>query len=119
MLDNLINILLIEDNPGDARLIEKMLKEIKNLKFNLVWVETLKDGFNHIDNKNYDVILLDLNLPDSFGLNTVFKTCEKVQNIPIIVLTVNDDFQIGVEAVKAGTQDYLIKNEISSNLLLC
>lgn len=118
MLDNLINILLIEDNPSDARLIEEMLKEIKNLKFNLVWVETLKDGFKHIDNKNYDVILLDLNLPDSSGLNTAYKTCKKVQNIPIIVLTVNDDFQIGVEAVKAGTQDYLIKNEVSSNLLL-
>ncbi|MCK4280691.1 MAG: PAS domain S-box protein, partial [Candidatus Lokiarchaeota archaeon] len=118
MLDNLINILLIEDNPGDARLIEEMLKEIKNLKFNLVWVETLKDGFKRIDDKNYDVILLDLNLPDSFGLDTVFKTCEKVQNIPIIVLTVNNDFQIGVEAVKAGIQDYLIKNEVSGNQLL-
>jgi len=118
MLDNLINILLIEDNPGDVRLIEEMLKKIKNLKFNLVWADTLKKGFNHIDNRNYDVILLDINLPDSFGLNTVFKTCEKVQNIPVIVLTVNDGFQIGVEAVKAGTQDYLIKNEINSNLLL-
>ncbi len=111
-----IEILLFEDNLGDAGLLEEMLEDFNDL-YSLENVETLDEGLNILKNRNFDVILLDLGLPDSDGIETLIEVNKKVSNTPIIVLTGLNNEEIGILAVKKGAQDYLIKKEIDSKLL--
>ncbi|MBA4374480.1 MAG: hypothetical protein C0402_16645 [Thermodesulfovibrio sp.] len=111
-----IKILIIEDNPGDARLIEEMLKE-SGLVFELVWATSLSSGFDEVRLDGFDVILLDLGLPDSQGLGTLTKVLHMRSEAPVIVLTGLDDEEAGTQAVKEGAQDYLIKGQIDHHLL--
>jgi len=111
-----IEILLIEDNPGDARLIEENLREAAEGagEFNLTHFDNLDDGIANLksraqQNKPYDVLLLDLSLPDSTGLKTVRRAKAGAPRTPIVVLTGLDDEQTGMEAVRMGVQDYLTK----------
>jgi light-regulated signal transduction histidine kinase (bacteriophytochrome) len=110
------DILLFEDNPGDAGLLEEMLEEFNNL-YSLKNVESLEEGLNALKNTHFDIILLDLGLPDSDGIDTLIEVNKKTPNIPIIVLTGLNSEEIGILAVKMGAQDYLIKREIDSKLL--
>ncbi len=111
-----IDILLFEDNLGDASLLEEMLEEFKNL-YSLKNVETLEEGLNALNTTYFDIILLDLGLPDSDGIDTLIEVNKKTPNMPIIVLTGLNNEEIGILAVKMGAQDYLIKREIDSKLL--
>ncbi len=111
------NVLLIEDNQADARLIEEMLKESDFGSFNLHSTDTLSGGISLISENNLDIILLDLSLPDSQGLET-FKAVNKSSNgLPVIILTGLKDQSAALEAVELGAQDYLTKDSIDSNLL--
>jgi two-component system cell cycle sensor histidine kinase/response regulator CckA len=101
-------ILLIEDNPGDVRLIREMLAEASDT-IDLVNVETLKKAFRYLEKNTTDAILLDLGLPDSQGLNTFKKIYTQTPNIPIIVLTEYKDEELAVQMVNEGAQDYLMK----------
>jgi signal transduction histidine kinase len=112
-----IEILLFEDNLGDAGLIEEMLEEFKEL-YLLKNVETLEEGLDVLNSYHFDVILLDLGLPDSEGIDTLVEVDKKNSTTPIIVLTGLNNKEIGTLAVKKGAQDYLIKREIDSNLLI-
>ncbi|MDY6959654.1 MAG: response regulator, partial [Halobacteriota archaeon] len=112
-----IKILLIEDNPGDSRLIKEMLKEVKGNTFDVEQAESLKDAFVCIEEKYYDVVLSDLGLPDSWGLDTFVRLHDKFPNIPIIVLTGLNDETTGIEAVRYGAQDYLNKGQVEADLL--
>jgi signal transduction histidine kinase len=112
-----ISVLIIEDNPGDARLIEEMLKEAKRFQFNFFYHQTLSEGLEELLKNEIDVILLDLNLPDCTGLNTISIIREKVENIPIIILTGRDDEDLAIQSLKLGMQDYLIKGKIDPVLL--
>ena len=112
-----IPVLLIEDNPGDARFIQELLKESSNVYFNLTIQETLSEGLEVFLKNKFDIILLDLNLPDSFGLNTVSIIHEKIKDIPIIVLTGRVDEELALKSLKFGIQDYLVKGKIDSVLL--
>jgi PAS domain S-box-containing protein len=111
-----IKVLLIEDNPGDARLIEVMLKEAE-LQFELKRVDHLSSGIGQMKSDSFDAILLDLGLPDSQGLNTLMKISEIELEAPVIVLTGLADETIRTQAIKEGAQDYLIKGQIDKNLL--
>ncbi len=103
-------VLLIEDNPGDARLIEILLKESDLSDFDIVKKESLKEGFEVLDeDSNFEAVLLDLSLPDSSGFTTLEKFLAKHPNHNIIVLTGFSDKSMGVKAVKAGAQDFLVK----------
>ena len=104
-----VNILLIEDNPGDARLIEEMLKDAIDFDFKIKASSDLSEGLKAISKEKFDVVLLDLNLPDSQGFETIFQTREKAENVLIVVLTCLDDEKFARKAVQAGSQDYLIK----------
>lgn len=115
-MNNHLRILVVEDNPGDAALLENMLNEAA-VSFELKCVERLSSGIEQIKTNSYDVILLDLGLPDSFGLETLIKFNAIQPAAPIIVLTGLADEAVGTEAVKAGAQDYLIKGQIDKNLL--
>jgi PAS domain S-box-containing protein len=113
-----IRILLIEDNPGDVRLIQEMLKENSGIQFKLGHCDNLSTGLQKLQKENFDILLLDLGLPDSKGLDTLKKVSDQVKEIPIVVLTSLDDKEVGIEAVQEGAQDYLIKGQIGGNLLV-
>ncbi len=112
------NVLLIEDNPGDARLIREMIAEDPDAPFDLRCAERLAQGLEQLSNGETGLVLLDLSLPDSFGLETFAKVYAHAPTVPIIVLTGNDDQTVALSAVKGGAQDYLIKGRLDRELLL-
>ena len=112
-----IKVLLIEDNLTDIVLIREMLKEVRKPRFKLHNTRRLEEGLDHIEKNGADVLLLDLNLPDSFGLDTFLKAKERAPQIPIVILSVFDDEDIAISAVKGEAQDYLIKGKVDSSLL--
>jgi signal transduction histidine kinase len=107
-------VLLVEDNPGDARLIEELLRECSE-PFAVSHVKTLAEAIGRVD--VHDVALLDLTLPDASGITTVQRLAIAARALPIVVLTGNADDQLGIEALSAGAQDYLRKGEIVPALL--
>src|SRR5690242_16128999 len=111
-------VLLIEDNPGDARLIREMLAEEPDTPFTLHCADRLARGLEHLAAGETRLVLLDLSLPDSFGLETFAKVYAHSPTVPIIVLTGNDDQTVALSAVKGGAQDYLVKSRLDRELLL-
>jgi PAS domain S-box-containing protein len=112
-----LKILLIEDNPGDMRLLQEMLVEINDASFDLEWAEELSTGLERLTEGGIDAILLDLSLPDSQGIATFTKVYTQAPHIPVTVLSGLDDISLAVKAVREGAQDYLIKGKTDSNLL--
>lgn len=112
-----LTILLIEDNPGDVRLIREMLAEARHVRFEVKNADYLSEGLKQLKEETIDGVLLDLSLPDSQGLDTLTKVHSEAPDIPIIVLTGLDDEILGVEAVHQGAQDYLVKGQVDANLL--
>ncbi|HDK17211.1 MAG TPA: response regulator, partial [Nitrospirae bacterium] len=104
-----INILLVEDNPGDARLLKEMLNEIKNEKFELKWAGSLSEGTEHLLTGDVDIVLLNLSLPDSQGIKTFTSMRNRAPMVPIVILSGLADEEFAIRAVKAGAQDYLVK----------
>jgi len=117
MRDDPIKVLLIEDNPGDARLIQELLSESKGASFEIKVAERLSDGLEALLEKRFDIVLLDLALPDSSGLDTLAKAHSKARQVSIIVLTGLNDEELAVEAVRKGAQDYMVKGQIDENSL--
>jgi len=112
-----ITILLIEDNTQDIRLIKEMLKEIRYFNYNLVSAATLKDGVNKLQKNNFDVILLDLNLPDSIGQQTFQKVIDCCKEIPVVLITGNEDQELSVKLIMEGAQDHITKQSLNPALL--
>lgn len=110
------NILLIEDNPGDAQLVKIFMKDAA-FKYELFVADTFGEGKDIISKHDIDIVLLDLSLPDSQGFKTLNKYFEAVQNIPVIVLTGVNNEIVGNQAVKAGAQDFLVKGQLDGKLL--
>lgn len=113
-----IRVLLIEDNPGDDRLLREMLSEIKGCTFDIESADSLSTGLTRLAQGGINVILLDLGLPDSQGVETLTRTIAEAQEVPIVVLTGLADESVGIKAVQAGAQDYLMKGHVDSNLLV-
>ncbi len=109
-----IKILLIEDNPGDSRLIREMLSEDLAVPYVLTCVDSLSRGLETAASEDSDIILSDLGLPDSQGLDTLIRARTRFPGKPIVVLTGLDDGEIGLEAVRQGAQDYLVKGKLDS-----
>lgn len=102
----------IEDNPGDARLMEEYLREVESVRFDLVVVPSLAQAIERLEAQRFDVVLLDLSLPDAQGLESVCRLSATAPDLPIVVLTGLDDETLAVEAVTVGAQDYLIKGRL-------
>ncbi len=113
-----IKVLLIEDNPGDERLIREMLAEVKNARIEIDCVNSLLPGLERLSAGGIDVLLLDLSLPDGQGLDVCVRAHAKAPNVPIIVLTGLDDEIMTAETLQMGAQDYLVKGQVDSRLLL-
>jgi signal transduction histidine kinase len=113
-----IKILLVEDNPGDADLVDERLQEVKGCRFALVHEDNLAGAVRRVVGEPFDVGLLDLGLPDATGIDTFVRLQHACPTLPIVVLTGLDDEEVGLEAVRNGAQDYLIKRQITPNLLI-
>ena len=114
MLAKAIRVLLVEDNPGDVGLMQAMFDGTRSPRFEIEVAERLRDAINSVEEHRPDVILLDLGLPDSFGLNTLEQMLGHTSNVPVIVLTGTSDEELGDLAVSRGAQDYLVKGEVDS-----
>ncbi|SNB47298.1 EAL domain-containing protein [Geobacter sp. DSM 9736] len=112
-----IHILLVEDNPDDAALIEAMLSDAPGSWGTLRHVERLATGKDLLSSENFDVVLLDLGLPDSQGLDTLRSLRSVAPTLPLILLTGLHDEELGSSAVEMGAQDYLVKGQIDANIL--
>lgn len=117
MPSNSIKILLVEDNPGDAKLVEEELSAGMDLFFDITLATSLQDGINKLKEKSIDVILLDLALPDSSGISTLEKINAEAKHIPIVILSGTKDEDLALGAVRDGAQDYLVKSEVNNVLL--
>ena len=112
-----IHVLLIEDNSDDAFLIQRFLSKSVEVRFNVRVAHSLAVGLANLDKTETDIILLDLTLEDSNGLDTLNHVVEAASEIPIVVLTGLTDGQLGIQAVQSGAQDYLTKTGLDGNLL--
>ena len=117
MRGDTIKVLIIEDNPGDTRLLREFLKEPQGIPFELVHVGRLSEALMSLARESYGVILLDLSLPDSQGLDTLSSLRSHMENVPIVVLTALNDEGFAVAAIEQGAQDYLIKGQVDGALL--
>ncbi|MFQ5650073.1 MAG: putative bifunctional diguanylate cyclase/phosphodiesterase [bacterium] len=111
-------ILLAEDDCGDARLLREMLSEVRHLNFSLHHVETLTETVEALRKFTFDVVFLDLSLPDSHGFTTFCRVHDQAPNVPIILMTGNDDQTLVARALNRGAQDYLVKGKFDSELLV-
>jgi PAS domain S-box-containing protein len=114
----LIQVLLVEDNLGDARLLREALAEIRTAPVVLQHVQRLDEGLKRLAEGGIDVVLLDLSLPDATGLDTVRRAHLAAPEVPIVVLTGLADDGFALKAMREGAQDYLIKGQIDGNLLV-
>ncbi|MEG5063213.1 PAS domain S-box protein [Microcoleus sp. B3-A4] len=114
-----LKILLVEDCAEDAELIQELLSEGQlGLSIDVTNVVRLREAIEILSDKIFDVILLDLSLPDSLKFNTFFRLQDCGINIPIVILTAADDEELAVELIAAGAQDYLVKRQVDSRLLV-
>lgn len=116
--EKVINVFLVEDNPADARLVAELLKEARGLDIRLEGAETLSAATEAISKKTFDILLLDLSLPDSMGLETFAKVRLQFPQLPVIVFTGLHDEDLGIKALREGAQDYMVKGEADSAILV-
>ena len=117
MDDKIIKILYVEDDMDHAVLIRELLEEIKNVHYKLTHVQRLDEALLEIDNEDYDIVLLDLSLPDEQGVNTVARVCEQAPDIPVVVISGTDDETMAIKALQKGADEYLVKGKVKSHSL--
>ncbi len=116
-----VNVLLIEDNPADARLISEMFADACRTgpAFELKWAQSLADGLDDLRRSEADVVILDLGLPESTGLETVRRMFDSKVPVPtLVVMSGSADEDVAVQALQVGAQDYLVKGRVDSALLV-
>ena len=118
MTSDPIRVLLIEDNPGDAGLIRRMLKTATDPELEMQHVTAFPAGLEHLRSGSVDVLLLDLGLPGSTGFQTIAKALAVAPGVPVIVLTGTDATQTILECIKAGAKDYFVKARIDRDRLI-
>ncbi len=118
MADQPIRVLLVEDNPGDARLIRELLAEVPEATFEVMHTERVSDALDWLAKAHVDVILADLALPDATGLQTVNRLRDQAPEVPLVVLTgTTVDDRVALQALQEGAQDYLVKGQVDSRQL--
>jgi len=111
-------VLLVEDEPGDANLTRQALRACIKPQFNIDWVTNLADTIQSLRKARFDILLLDLSLPDSTGFETVHAVRKEALDLPLIVLTGHDDTDFALKVIEAGAQDYLIKGNFDTETLV-
>src|SRR4051794_7314963 len=111
-----MQVLLIEDNEADFSIIIR--ERLADIAIHLERTDRLSDGLNRLENGTIDLVLLDLSLPDSQGLDTFSRIHACVPDIPIVVVTSLDDDAVAAQLMRMGAQDYLVKSRLNSDVLL-
>jgi len=112
-----LTVLVIEDNPDDAEILESHLLQISRKQMTLVFEHSLKPALHRLSQGDIDIVFLDLSLPDSDGLESLIKIRNIAPVIPIIVLTGRDDYELSLQSLKLGAQDYLLKSDLGASAL--
>ena len=115
-MDNKLNILLVEDNPGDAFLLKFYLEDSVLRNAQIIHAEYLKTAIDLLSKNNFDLIILDLNLPDSIGIQTLQDILNAKKDAVVIVLTGLQDEELGLQTVKMGAQDFLVKGQFDGKV---
>ncbi|PSB08658.1 hypothetical protein C7B62_16060 [Pleurocapsa sp. CCALA 161] len=118
MNQKLFNVLLVEDNLGDAFLIQEQFKSAKTFEYLIVHVDYLAKAITYLEQCPCDAILLDLSLPDSQGIETLKTIGKKAFQIPIVILTGTNDEELAIQAVRQGAQDYFVKGQVMGKVLV-
>lgn len=118
LLDSGCRVLLVEDDASDAHLLRQLLKRAYSAEHDVAWVTSLAEAKSHLQKNATDVVLLDLNLPDSEGIATVHAGRLAAGALPIIVLTGHDDPEFALQTLEAGAQDYLVKGSFETGDLV-
>jgi two-component system, cell cycle sensor histidine kinase and response regulator CckA len=113
-----VRVLLIEDNLAEARLFKEILQDAWGDKFSLVHVTRLEKAISELNRDQFDIVLLDLTLPDSDGLASVDALIHHAPSLPIVVLTNTNDNELAFETVRRGAQDYLVKRQVNLDILV-
>jgi diguanylate cyclase (GGDEF)-like protein len=116
---DLIRVLLVEDNPADARWVREMLAEDTTGEFDLLHASTVREAVDHLAARggSLDAVLLDLSLPDETGLNTLQRVLTVAHTAVVIVMTGQGDERVGLASMQAGAQDYLTKGQVDGRTL--
>jgi DNA-binding NtrC family response regulator len=117
MKEKALQVLVVEDNAGDARLLREMFSKEKPGSFELTHLLRMSEAVIHLEKGGVDIVLLDMGLPDGHGLDTVRRAHAAAPGVPLIVLTGLDDEALAAQAMKEGAQDYLIKGQIENRAL--
>ena len=118
MGSELVHILLIEDNEEQVQFLTQLLVTSDAVRFEVTAENALAAGLNRIDREKFEIILLDLTLPDSDGIETFVRVVERARTIPVVVLSGICDVAIAIETVQLGAQDYLVKGHVDNHLLV-
>ena len=118
MIKKTLTVLLMEDNPEYAGLVERWLSPVNDIEFVLNWTDSLVAGLNRLAKGGVDAILLDLGLPDSHGIGTLTTVKMHASGVPIIILSGDDTQSLALQMVQEGAQDYIVKSACSSELLI-
>ena len=113
-----LRILVVEDNPADADIIREVLPTTGPVSFHVESVARLSASLTRLQHEDIDLVLLDLGLPESQGLQTLHQLHQAAPDVPVIILTGTDDRELGIAAVQAGAQDYLVKGQVNEHLLV-
>lgn len=118
MNESQITILLVEDNLGDVHLINELIHDAGAMDIKVDQAFRLSTGIQRLSKGGVDLVLLDLGLPDSMGLDTLKKILPEAKGTPVVVLTGLEDEETGIKAVQAGAQDYLVKYQLDPVLFM-
>src|SRR5687767_1368606 len=113
-----LRVLHVEDDEIDTRLVQRVLQAIPVYSVNCDHVETINTAIHSLSCQDYDVVILDMRLPDGFGLDLVQAVKDIAPDKPIIILSGIDDMELTLKAVQYGAQEYLVKDELNANLLM-
>ena len=117
-MKEVINILMVEDNEDFGKLVELYLSQHPEYVFQLVWEKSGEDGLKVLEtNQNFHIVLMDYNLPGMNGVEVTSTLVQRGITIPVVFITVNRDFNLAVETMKLGVEDFLVKEEISTPVL--
>ncbi len=117
-INKCVKVLMVEDNINYGRLIKKNLQSLKNEKFDVILSNSLKEGLQELAIKDIDIVLLDLNLPDSYQIDTFLKIKNNSPNVPVIILTSMDNEEIAIKSIQMGAQDYILKDKINTEIIV-
>ena len=112
-----MEVLLVEDNPADARLVREMLADVTTAHISLTHVDRLSAAFSHLHDMACDAVLLDLSLPDGQGLDVVRRLHAAAPHVPLVIMSGNDNDEVSIAGVGAGAQNYLVKGEVDGSAL--